>query len=259
MIWMQLRRGQLDAFDRRSPVILPTAAVEQHGEHLPLGTDCIITNAITHGLDQAMDRKILIMPTVQVACSEHHMGFPGSLTLTHETYRRTVMEYVNSVQRHGFKRVMLLNGHGGNQAINSVLDQQIGQQYPNLECLVGNWSTISVPRTELISEGGHLSCGHACEFETSIMLAVAADLCDMSRAVDGGIPQRVESMRFDFFGGGVASSYQAFHELSDNGVYGKPSLASADKGHRVLTATVASIQELIESFWEDVKDLQCPI
>jgi creatinine amidohydrolase len=258
MIWMQLRRGQLDAFDRRTPVILPTAAVEQHGEHLPLGTDCIITSAITDRLDQAMERKILIMPMVQVACSEHHMGYPGSLTLTHETYRRTVMEYVDSVQRHGFTRVMLLNGHGGNMAINSVLDQQIGQRYSDLECLVGNWSSISAPRTESISEGGHLSCGHACEFETSIMLAIAEDLCDMSRAADGGIPQRVESMRFDLFGGGVASSYQSFHQLSENGVYGKPSLASAEKGHRVLTVTVEAIQELIESFWEDVKDLQGP-
>ncbi|MDP7396992.1 MAG: creatininase family protein [Lentisphaeria bacterium] len=255
MYWMQLRRGQLDAFDRRTPVILPTAAVEQHGEHLPLGTDCMITGAVIDRLDQAMDRKILVMPTVQVGCSEHHMVFPGSLTLTHETYRRTVMEYVDSVRRHGFRRVMILNGHGGNEAINAVLNQQIGQQYEDLECLVGGWAPIGAPQTRAISEGGHLSCGHAGEFETSIMLALAEELCDMSLAEDGGIPTRVESMRYDLFGGGVASSYQPFHELSHNGVYGKPSLASAEKGHRILSVTVESIQELIESFWDDVKDL----
>lgn len=259
MYWMQLRRSQLDAFDRSTPVILPTAAVEQHGEHLPLGTDCIITGAVVDRLDQAMDRKILIMPTVQVGCSEHHMVFPGSLTLTHETYRRTVMEYVDSVQRHGFTRVMILNGHGGNQAINAVLDQQIGQKYGELECLVGGWSTIGAPQTRSITEGGHLSCGHAGEFEASIMMAVAEDLCDMSLAEDGGIPTRVESMRYDLFDSGVASSYQPFHKLSHNGVYGRPSLASAEKGHRILSATVESIQELIESFWDDVKDLRSPV
>lgn len=258
MHWMQLRRGRLDAFDRRTPVILPTAAVEQHGEHLPLGTDCMIVSAIAERLDRAMDGKILILPTVQVACSEHHMGFPGSLTITHETYRRTVMEHVESVFRHGFTRLMILNGHGGNVAINSVLSEQIGQQHPEIECLVGSWWSMGRARTESISEGGFLSCGHACEFETSILLEIYPELVDMDLAEDGGIQQRVESMDFDFFRGGNASFYRAFHVMSHNGVYGKPSLASAEKGTRVLEGTVASVQELIESFWPDVKELAAP-
>jgi creatinine amidohydrolase len=255
MYWMQLRRGELDALDRRTPVILPTAAVEQHGEHLPLGTDCLITGAITDRLDQALNHQLLFLPMVQVSCSEHHMVFPGTLTLGHETYRRTVTEYVDSIHRNGFKRIVILNGHGGNQAINAVLDQQIGQQYPDVECLVGSWWSMSAPQIEPLSEGGYLSCGHACEFETSIMLAVAHELCDMNVAEDGGIPPRVDSMRFDFFRGGLASHYQAFNELSHNGVFGRPSLASAEKGERVLTAAVTAIRDLIESFWSDVKDL----
>jgi len=256
MNWMRLRRGQLDSFDRQTPVVLPTAAVEQHGEHLPLGTDCMIVGAIADRLDQAMGRKLLIMPTVQVACSEHHMVFPGSLTLTHETYRRTVMEYVDAVHRHGFTRVMILNGHGGNGNINGVLDEQIGQKYEDLECLVGSWWNIAGSRIESISEGEFPSCGHACEFETSILLAIAEELVDMSQAEDGGNPHRVESMAFDFFRGGVASHYRNFKETTHNGVYGKPTLASREKGERVLTAVVASIQELIEGFWGNVQGLE---
>jgi len=255
MFWMQLRRGQLDAFDRRTPVILPTAAVEQHGEHLPLGTDCMIIGAISDRVDQAMDHKLLILPTVQVACSEHHMVYPGSLTLTHETYRRTVMEYVDSVHRHGFTRVMILNGHGGNGNANGLLDEQIGQKYPDLECLVGNWWSISGRRIEPFSEGDFPSCGHACEFETSIVLAIAEELVDMSQAEDGGNPHRVKSMAFDFFRGGVASNYRDYKEVTHNGVYGKPTLATADKGERVLAAAVESIQELLEDFWPDIKNL----
>ena len=182
MFWMQLRRGQLDAFDRRTPVVLPTAAVEQHGEHLPLGTDCMIVGAIAERLIGAMANRVLVLPTVQVACSEHHMGFPGSLTIAHETYRRTVMEHVESVSRHGFNRLVILNGHGGNVAINSVLNEQIGQQHPAIECLVGNWWSIGRARTESISEGGFLSCGHACEFETSILMEIHPDLVDMDLA-----------------------------------------------------------------------------
>lgn len=255
MNWMQLRRGQLDAFDRRTPVILPAAAVEQHGEHMPLGTDCMILRAVIERLDEAMDRKLLVLPTQQVACSEHHMCFPGSLTLSHETYRRSVIEVVDSVRRHGFERVMLLNGHGGNQAINAVLSEQIGQLYPDVECLLSNWWTISVPRMQSISEGGALSAGHACEFEASILLEIAPELVDMTQAEDGGIPHRVESMHFDLFQSGLASNYRAYNKLSHNGVYGKPTLASAEKGRRILNAAVESIQELIEDFWEDVKQL----
>jgi len=255
---MQLRRGQLDAFDRRTPVILPTAAVEQHGEHLPLGTDCMIARAILDRLDKVMHHRFLVLPTQQVACSEHHMGFPGSLTISHETYRRSVMEAVVSATRHGFQRIMILNSHGGNQAINAVLGEQIGQLYPDVECLIANWWTISSPRTQSISEGGMLSTGHACEFETSILLQIAPELVDMTQAEDGGIAHRTESMRFDMFQRGLASSYRPYHELSHNGVYGKPSLASAEKGQRILEAAVVSIQELIESFWEDVKQLAAP-
>jgi len=258
MFWMQLRRGQLDAFDRRTPVILPTAAVEQHGEHLPLGTDCMIVGAIANRLDRAMDGRVLILPTVQVACSEHHMGFPGSLTITHETYRRTVMEHVDSARRHGFKRVVILNGHGGNVAINSVLGEQIGQQYADVECLVGSWWSIARARIESISEGGFLSCGHACEFETSILLEIDPDRVDMDLSEDGGMPQRVDSMNFDFFRGGNAAFYRPFHVMSHNGVYGKPSLASAEKGRLLLEETVAAVQELIESFWTDVQELSVP-
>ena len=252
MYWMQLRRSQIDACDRRTPVIIPTAAVEQHGEHLPVGTDCMINRALTDRLVQAMEGRLLVMPMVQVTCSEHHMVWPGSLTLTHETYSRTVMEYVDAVQRNGFKRVMVLNSHGGNQAINAVLDQKIGQRYQDVECLVGSWWNIAGTSIQPMSEGEGLSCGHACEFETSMILAVAEELVDMTKAEDGGNPQRVDSMNFDLFGGGVASSYQDYKEATHNGVFGKPTLASAEKGERILAAAVQSIQELIESFWKDV-------
>ena len=249
---MQLRRGQIDDLDRRTPVIIPTAAVEQHGEHLPVGTDCMINRAITDRLIQAMEGRILVMPMVQVTCSEHHMVWPGSLTLTHETYSRTVMEYVDAIQRNGFTRVMILNSHGGNQAINAVLDQKLGQRYQNVECLVGSWWNIAAPRIQSMIEGKGLSCGHACEFETSLVLAIAKELVDMTIAKDGGNPQRVDSMNFDLFGGGVASSYQDYKEATRNGVLGKPTLASPQKGEQILAACVQSIQELIEGFWKDV-------
>jgi creatinine amidohydrolase len=250
MHWAKLRRGQVDALDRRTPVILPVAAVEQHGEHLPLGTDSMITEAVCDRLDQALDRRLIILPTQQVGCSEHHMAFVGSLTLSHETFRRAVFDVAESVIRHGFTRLLVLNGHGGNQAINGVIGEQIGQRFAHVECLVANWWTAAAKRLKPLQEGPFGSVGHACEFETSVLLAIAPELVDMTQARDDGMQHRVASLAFDMFRAPAASCYRPFDKLSHNGVFGMPSLASAEKGLQVLQETVASLAELITNFWE---------
>jgi len=251
MQWSQLRRHQLDAMSRQTPVVLPVAATEQHGKHLPFNTDCVIGEAIARRTDELLDDGLLILPTQQIGCSEHHMRFVGSLTLTHETFRRCVTDTVDSVIRHGFHRVLILNSHGGNQAINGVLGEQLGQTYPNVEILVTSWWQAANAVLRPIQEGPPGSVGHACEFETSVMLAVAPDLVDMSLAEDDGIQHRVESMHFDLMHGAAASCYRPFDVLSGNGVYGKPSLASEEKGQRILEAAATAIQTLIAEFWPD--------
>ena len=251
MRWSNLRRGELDASDRGAPVVVPVAATEQHGEHLPLGTDSIAMEAILDRLDAAFDGRLLIAPTLTVGCSEHHMAFPGTLTLTHETFRRWVADVVGSIIRHGFTHIVLLNSHGGNSAICSVLGEQLGQRHTEADILVTSWWTAAASRLKKIQEGPLGSVGHACEFETSILQAVAPEAVEMSSAKDDGIQHACESMHFDMLHGPVASCYRPFDKLSKSGVFGSPSLASAEKGERVLAETVASLHELISEFWPD--------
>lgn len=252
MIWSRLRRTQLDAYDRRTPVILPVAATEQHGEHLPLGTDVMIVGAILDRVEAALGDRVLRLPTQEVGCSVHHMPFPGSLTLSHDTFRNAVMEVADSAIHHGFHRIAVINGHGGNTSINGVIGEMVGQKHPDVECLVTNWWTAARERLAPIQEGDLGSVGHACEFETSLILAIAPDLVDMARAADGGIQHRVRSMWFDLVHGPSAGCYRPFNVLSENGVYGKPSLASREKGERILEAASASLSELISAFWPEV-------
>jgi creatinine amidohydrolase len=251
MNWSTLRRGELDAMDRRTPVILPVGATEQHGEHLPLGTDSMILDAIVQRLDAAFDGRLLILPDQQVGVSEHHMEFPGTLSFSHETLRRCVDDLAGSAIRHGFRRLVLLNGHGGNQSILGVLGEQIGQRWPEVECLVVNWWSPAAERLKKLQEGPIGSVGHACEFETSVMLAIAPALVDMSLAKDDGIQHRVESMWFDVLHSPAATCYRPFHVLSKSGSFGKPSLASVEKGRRILDEAAAALRELIAGFWPD--------
>ena len=254
MLWARLRRGQLDAFDRNTPVILPVASTEQHSDHLPLCTDYLIAEAVLDRVDAALDHKLLILPTQRVGCSEHHMKIPGSLTLKHETFRRVVIDVAESVIRHGFKRIAIVNCHGGNQAINGVIGEQIGQQHPDVECMVVNWSGPAHEKLKALQDGPLGSVGHACEFETSLIQVIAPELVDLESAAnnDGGIQPRVKSMWFDMLQSPVAHCYRPFDQLSETGAWGKPSLASKEKGKKILDLCVEGLKELIVEFWPEV-------
>jgi creatinine amidohydrolase len=251
MRWSSLRRGELDAHDRGTPVVVPVAATEQHGEHLPLGTDSMTIEAIVDRLDAAFDNRLLIAPTLTVGCSEHHMAFPGTLTLTHETFGHWVADVVESIVRNGFKRILLLNSHGGNSAMCAVLGERLGQRHRDVEIIVTSWWTAAASRLRPLQEGPVGSVGHACEFESSILQAIAPQRVDMSLAADDGIQHACESMHFDMLRGPAATCYRPFDKLSRTGVFGKPSLASAEKGERVLAETTAALHDLIADFWPD--------
>ena len=254
MQWASLRRGQLDGIDRGTPVVLNMAATEQHGEHLPLGTDWMIGEAILERADQALGDRLLLLPTLRVGCSEHHMRFPGTLTLSHDTFRAWVNDVIGSAVRHGFKRFVLLNSHGGNQAIAAVLTEELGQRHGDAEFVVANWWTIAAMRLAELQEGPLGSVGHACEFETSIVEHLAPELVDRELAEDGGIQHRAPLMAQDLLHRAPAAAYRPFQAMTENGVFGMPSLANAEKGERVLAAATAALVELIGQFWPDFAD-----
>ena len=108
---------------------------------------------------------------------------------------------------------------------------------------------INPERLKKLQQGPIGSVGHACEFETSILLAIAPELVDMSLAEDGGIQHRAQSMWFDMLHGPAATCYRPFDILSENGAFGKPSLASVEKGRQILDEVTAALHELIGDFW----------
>src|SRR5687768_5325255 len=115
MNWQELRSPEFESIDRRTPVVLPVAAVEQHGPHLPLATDRMIVEFLAEEINKQMGRAALVLPSVPVGCSDHHMDFAGSLTLEHETFLGVANQYLHSAWRHGFSNFLVLNAHGGNQ------------------------------------------------------------------------------------------------------------------------------------------------
>ena len=139
MIWQDLATTEFRTIDRATPVILPVAAVEQHGPHLPIATDRIIAEYFANRMNETLGSSVLILPTVAVGCSEHHMAFPGSLTLRHETFLSVCEQYLDSARSHGFRNFLVFNSHGGNRGVTQVLLEKYGAENPDCRIAVATW------------------------------------------------------------------------------------------------------------------------
>jgi len=250
MNWQELRSPQIGALARDTIVVLPTAAIEQHGPHLPVGTDSFISEAVASALDRDFDGKLLVLPVQRLGCSEHHMAYAGSLTLRHETFEHVVMEALASMVRQKLRRFLILNGHGGNQSVGGLIAEKASINWPDVQVVFTSWWMIAADRLGKLVEGAFPSVGHACEFETSLMLALRPELVDMTLAVDDGLPLVSRLLQFDLIKGAARLS-RPMHRMTKHGVYGRATLGSAEKGHRILQETVAALHELIVTCWPD--------
>ena len=251
MYWDQLTSGQIDQVDKSIPVLLPVAATEQHGPHLPLSTDRMIGEHFCTELDKKQPDDVLILPTIGVGCSEHHLDFPGSLSVQHETLLRTITDQVSSVIHHGFRHVIVFNSHGGNQAIGQTFVETFGYRQPTCKIVLITWWRIASEALQRISEAGPGGTGHAGELETSLMLLIAPHLVHKDV-----IPKKANSPSFDWasgdlLGGPRASYYRSMKELTPTGVYGDPGFGSEEKGREitesVITALVAILNDISQS------------
>lgn len=244
MIWDQLTTKQLSKLDKNIPVLLNLAATEQHGAHLPLATDRIIGEHFAALLNEEITDKILILPSVSIGCSDHHMEFSGSLSLSHCTFSAIVKDIVTSVLHHGFRKIILLNSHGGNQGIMQVIIEQLGYANPTAHIIGLSWWNIAKEELKNITETTFGGTGHACEFETSLMLAITPDLVNKAEIMKGANVPTFAWAEGDLLQAGQASYYRTMKTMTPNGVFGDPTMASAEKGIRISDCVVKSLKKL---------------
>jgi len=246
MIWQNLTSKQLDDTDRRTPVLLPMASIEQHGPHLPVATDRLICEHFCREIDQAVPKKVLILPTVSVGCSAHHMEFAGTLTVSHEAFADYAMGILTSVHKHGFTNLVLFNSHGGNSAIAKVIVERFGRDHGGCRIVLATWWQIAAARLGPLCQAGLEGTGHAGEFETSIMLYIEETLVDTD-AVDA----YPKNPTFDWaednlLEGARAPLYRTFRQMTSSGVFGNCQYASADKGKQITDIVLAEAAKIIE-------------
>lgn len=246
MYWDHLTSPQIDALDRGIPVVLPVAATEQHGPHLPLATDRMIGEHFCRELHQALPQEVLILPPMAVGCSDHHMPFPGTLTLDHKTFLAQGEALLRSVIRHGFRRLLILNSHGGNQGVGQVLLERIGYTHPECKVAMATWWKAAADALAAITETGPGGVGHAGEFETSLMLLIAPDLVQTDKITDRQNQATYDWAEGDMLRGARAAVYRTMKEMTPNGVFGDPQAASAEKGDRITRTVVEALVQMVK-------------
>jgi creatinine amidohydrolase len=220
-----------------------------------LATDQIIADGLAERLDDACGGKLLVLPGLPATCSEHHMAFPGSLTLDHDTFARVVGQLIHSAARHGFRRFFLLNAHGGNTSVGGVIAEQVSTSLPDAEVVFGTWFRMAGERLRHLVEGAYPAVGHACEFETSLIFAMRPELVDRAAIADDGVAPTSPHLKFDLLSGGPTVRSLPFEKFTTSGVWGKPSQATAEKGHAILAITIPLIKELLAAHWPNAPGL----
>lgn len=219
IMWQELRRTEIEAAAKANAVvIIPVGSTEQHGNHLPINTDASCCFSIAQRAAQLIDEfPVLVLPVIWTGFSPRHMIYPGAITLKFHTFVEVLTQVAASVHAHGFEKILILNGHGDNNAVVAAMRPKLSAE-EDMPLVIGYtyWDFPPVcEEMEMVSQSDKGFIGHAAEIETSMQLYLQPELVDMSTAVWAP------------------------------GVWGDPSTATREKGERIVNAAVNALVKIL--------------
>ena len=242
LTWPEVARA---VREERVPLV-PIGTLEDHGPHLPIDTDVTLVEAICRGAAERLPGETVLLPPIVHGYSPHHMDFPGTVTIGWDTFCRYCTDVATSLVRHGFGRVLLVNGHGSNQNLVEMAARLAVVEHPN--ALVAASFYLAGPSSADVIAGLRDSTrggmAHACELETSLYLHIDPGAVDMSRAVDErGYPQG-DNLWMDWSDGPL-KLMPWWSSFSRSGVQGDATKASAEKGAKLYAAAIEEIAAFV--------------
>jgi creatinine amidohydrolase len=228
------------ALSKDTPVVFPIAALEQHGPHLPVFTDSLLLGEIIRRAKERVADRVLFAPLQWLGNSDHHLDFAGTLSAPPRTYLDMLNGLAENFVQHGFRRLVFINGHGGNDVPGRQSIFELRQRHRDrsdlLFLLATYWSLASSPNPGLDSFH-QKQMGHACEWETSMMLRLAPQLVGDYKAakpIEQGMP--------------FAPAAQGWitRERTGPGYIGAPHHATAEKGEKLFTTFAADVVAFLE-------------
>jgi creatinine amidohydrolase len=240
MIFAEMTAPDIRGLPRDSTlVVAPIAACEQHSRHLPVFTDTILATAVAEGVERALPDRVLLLPTLWLGASDHHLPLGGTLTASLPTYEQILVELLTPMLEEGFRRAILLNGHGGNVDPLQVALRRLDRSYPRAILTGAAYWDLAGPEIAALCEGPRKVMGHACEVETSMMLHLRPDLVRRERIADDPdtTPAGLDGLFWP----------RDFARKTDHGAVGYPGRADGDRGRRMLEAIVGKVARVAET------------
>lgn len=222
------------------PVVIPIAALEQHGAHMPLFTDSILCEEIIRRAAERLGDRVLVAPLMWLGNSDHHLDYPGTLSAAPRVYLDLLGGLLENFLHHGFKRLVFINGHGGNDVPGKQAVFEIRQRHRlrnDLLLLFATYWHLGAKPWEVDPQIEQRQMGHACEWETSMILRIAPHLV--------GDIQSLEPVPF---GNPFepASRGWVTQDRTAPGYIGNPRAATAQKGETLLHGFSEDVVALLE-------------
>jgi creatinine amidohydrolase len=248
LTWPQMR----EAIARQPVVLLPFGAVEDHGPHLPLNSDNVIVEAICLEAARRAPGEILVMPLVAYGLDEHHMDFPGTVSIDLQTLISYVADVVLSAARHGFTHVLVVNGHGSNASIADLAARRVvlesGIVCGAMSANAAVDGALAEPTLSQMRRSGPGGIAHAGEYETAMMLHLRPDLVQMDKAVREIGQLKLEYFNWDHPEPSALAWQDWWSRMSESGVCGDPTVATAEFGQTLFETTVDNLVRLVREF-----------
>jgi creatinine amidohydrolase len=220
-------------------VLAPIAACEQHSHHLAVLTDTVLVSGVADGVEKRLPKQVLQLPTLWFGASAHHLRFGGTLSAEVDTHVDMLIDLLTPLLDDGHHRILILNGHGGNIDTMQVALRALQPQYTNRQLSAASYWDLASKELAELAEGPRKTMGHACEFETSMMLALRPDLVRRERIRNDPPPQE-SALRGLYLP-------EDMRQKTDHGAVGYPELANAEKGQKFLNAAIERTVEVIQA------------
>jgi len=236
----ELKWPDVAALSKDTPIVIPIAALEQHGKHMPVFTDSLLLGEVVRRAQERLQGRILFVPLMWLGNSEHHLDFPGTMTASPRVYLDMLKDLVENFLFHGFRRIVLLNGHGGNIVPGQQALFEVRQKYrerSDLLLLSSTYWTLGGKPYEIDRSIKQQQMGHACEWETSMMLRIRPDLVGPLSQIDAVDPGRAFS---------PAHRAWITKDRSAAGHIGDPRHATVEKGETLFQVFAADVVSMLE-------------
>ena len=232
-------------------VLIPAGTLEDHGKHLPVDTDVVLAQGVCMATADRLPDEVVVLPPLTHGYSPHHIDFPGTLTIGWKTLVEYVLDITRSLVKHGFRKLLIVNGHGSNRPLLEMAARLTVVEQPYVQCASLSWWELTKVREVFASVRESEWVAHAGELETSMYLALDEARVDMTKAErDTSFPKSPHF--WSDLAGAPPEGYRNAVSLNEywstvtrDGVKGDPTVATREKGEALLRAAADELVDIV--------------